>query len=81
MLRERLAELISQACDGDPGVAEILAADRTLPALGVTSLAYLRLIDALEVEFDIELDPDPASLDTLDGLARYIAERSTAAGR
>ncbi|MBO3751363.1 acyl carrier protein [Streptosporangiaceae bacterium NEAU-GS5] len=75
MLRERVAELVSVASGGDLAVPDILAADCTLPALGVTSLTYIRLIDAIEDEFGVDLDlvTDPGAIDTLDGLVTYIA--------
>ncbi len=74
MLRERVAELVSTASGGDLAVAEILAADCSLPALGVTSLTYIRLIDAIEDEFGVDLDlvSDPSAIDTLDGLVAYV---------
>ncbi|MFJ2033347.1 acyl carrier protein [Streptosporangium sp. NPDC087985] len=52
----RLAGMISAACDGRLTAEEILASDTSLSALGVTSLALLRLIDAVEDEFDVVLD-------------------------
>ncbi|MCC5581183.1 MULTISPECIES: acyl carrier protein [Microtetraspora] len=75
MLRERLAELVSQASDGELAVADILAADSGLPALGVTSLTYLRLIDAIESEFGCDIDLDGPFLDTLDGLADHLTRQ------
>lgn len=73
-MRRRVAEMVSQAGDGALTVEEILDADVSLPALGVTSLAYLRLIDAIEAEFgfDVELD---GHLDTLDGLVAHLEGR------
>jgi acyl carrier protein len=73
MLRERVAALVSQASDGELTTAEILAADCSLTALGLTSLGYIRLIDAIEnaFGFDIELD---GSLDTLDGLVGHLSQ-------
>lgn len=73
MLRERLAELVSKASGGDLAAADVLAADCSLPALGLNSLAYLRLIDMVETEFDCDVDLDGGYLDTLDGLAGHIA--------
>ncbi|MEV0235476.1 acyl carrier protein [Nonomuraea sp. NPDC050786] len=69
-LRERLADMIAKAADGavDPG--EVLSGRARLSDLGVTSLAYLRLIDAVEAEFGVELDP--AAVDNLDALVDYV---------
>lgn len=69
-LRHRLAELVATATDGEVEAAEVLAGRATLPELGVTSLGYLRLIDAVEREFGIDLEPD--GLDTLDDLVRRV---------
>ncbi|MGP3918216.1 phosphopantetheine-binding protein [Nonomuraea sp. 10N515B] len=73
MLRERVAALVAQASDGELTTAEILAADCSLTALGLTSLGYIRLIDAIEdaFGFDVELN---GSLDTLDGLVEHLSQ-------
>jgi acyl carrier protein len=64
MLRERVAELVSTASGGDLAVADI------------HSLTYIRLIDAIEDEFGVDLDlvTDPGAIDTLDGLVAYIGK-------
>lgn len=72
-LRQRLAELVAAATEGDVGPAEVLAGGRSLRALGVGSLAFLRLVDAIEAEFGVELDLDAPGLETLDGLAGRVA--------
>ncbi|TRV80766.1 acyl carrier protein [Streptomyces sp. 130] len=72
--RARLAGLISDAMDGQLTAAEILAARGTLTELGVTSLALLRLADAVEDEHGIELDlADPAFYqESVDSLAARL---------
>ena len=74
-LRRRLAELIAAATEGEVGAADVLAGGRTLRALGVGSLAFLRLVDAVEAEFGVELDLEAPGLETLDGLAGRVAAR------
>jgi acyl carrier protein len=69
-LHERLAGMIAEAADGAVDPAEVMAGQSRLSDLGVTSLAYLRLIDAVEAEFGVELDP--AALDSLDELVDYV---------
>ncbi|MFB7473603.1 hypothetical protein [Kitasatospora sp. NPDC056184] len=60
-LRHRLAELVSAATDGQLTVAELLGSEESLTALGVSSLALLRLADGLEEEFEVLIDlGDPA---------------------
>ncbi|MEU9836509.1 acyl carrier protein [Streptosporangium sp. NPDC048047] len=80
-LAARLAQMISDACDGRVTPEEILATGTSSPgvplsALGVTSLALLRLIDAVEEEFDVVLDLDggAAYLDSFPLLAGHVAE-------
>ncbi|MFB8105006.1 MULTISPECIES: phosphopantetheine-binding protein [Streptomyces] len=76
VLRARVAELVSGATDGEVTETEILEDGGSLTALGVSSLAFLRLIDAVEEEFGIILDLDGPFrfLDDLDGLVDHIAE-------
>ncbi|GAA5069476.1 acyl carrier protein [Thermocatellispora tengchongensis] len=83
MLRERLARMISEAGDGEISAAEILADGGSLTALGLTSLAALRLIDAIETELGVEvdIDADPEALESLDGLTAHVAGRLTRSPR
>jgi acyl carrier protein len=71
-VRQRLAELVAAATEGEVPAAQVLAGGRSLRALGVGSLAFLRLVDAVEAEFGVELDLDTPGLDTLDGLAARV---------
>ncbi|MEV5602554.1 phosphopantetheine-binding protein [Streptomyces sp. NPDC052299] len=75
--RTRLAGLISEAMDGQLAAADILTARGTLTELGVSSLALLRLADALEDEFGVELDlADPAFYqEDIDSLAARLVTR------
>ncbi|GAB2469302.1 acyl carrier protein [Streptosporangium sandarakinum] len=79
-LAARLARMISDACDGRVTPAEVLTAGASpgasLSALGVTSLALLRLIDAVEEEFDVVLDlgGGAAHLDSFPLLVGHVAE-------
>jgi acyl carrier protein len=79
-LRRRLADMVAEASDGEIGAEEVLRAGVSFTALGVTSLTILRLIDAIEEEFGVEMDlgGDVAFLDGLDPLARHILEISAA---
>ncbi|MEZ0072291.1 acyl carrier protein [Planotetraspora sp. GP83] len=75
MLKERLAELVSESCDGQISAAEVLEASVPLSYLGVTSLAQMRLIDAVEREYDVEIDlgGDVSFLDSVEGLAAWVS--------
>lgn len=79
-LRGRLAELVSAATEGQLTEAEVLSSPDSLTALGVGSLAFLRLVDALEDEFGVLLDlADPDFYtQNLDGLAARVGQRPAA---
>ncbi|NUW36732.1 acyl carrier protein [Nonomuraea sp. SMC257] len=72
-LRERLAGLVAEATDGEVEAADVLAGPARLTDLGVTSLGLLRLIDAVETEFGVEVDP--GEFETLDDLVRNLRVR------
>jgi len=74
-LRATLARMVAEATDGDVTAADALAGRAPLPALGMTSLAYVRLIDAVEDRFGVTLDleGDLSYLDSLDALAARLA--------
>ncbi|HVQ94210.1 MAG TPA: acyl carrier protein [Mycobacteriales bacterium] len=74
-VRARLAALLVAACDGEVTVAEVTAWTGTLAGLGAGSLAQLRLVDALEREYRVQLDLDgaAAALSTVDALADHLA--------
>lgn len=75
-LRAQIAEMVATATDGDVPAPVALAADATLTALGVTSLATLRLVDAVEERYGVELDPaDRATLDSVAALADHLTAR------
>ncbi|GAA3124869.1 hypothetical protein GCM10010466_14650 [Planomonospora alba] len=72
----RLAELVAAASDGAITAEEALSAQVPLAALGFTSLAQMRLIDAVEAEFGVEFDlsaAGAAALNDLDALERHLA--------
>lgn len=74
-LKRTLAEMIAEVSDGEIGAEDALAADHTLSALGLTSLARIRLIDAIEDTFGVEVDlsGDLAVFERVDTLADHVA--------
>ncbi|WP_371483893.1 acyl carrier protein [Kitasatospora sp. NBC_00315] len=75
-LRGALAELSAEACDGELSAAELLAvADSPFFAVGVGSLAQLRLLDAVESRYGVFFDlGGPTGFpESLDALVRYLA--------
>jgi acyl carrier protein len=74
-LRSRLAGMIADASDGEIAAEVALAGDYSLAALGLTSLALVRLIDAIEDAFGVDLDlgADLSSFDNIDAIAAQVA--------
>lgn len=74
-LRQAVAAAVVTASDGQLSMSEVLAEKQSLTALGVTSLAYLRVIDAIEMEHGVYLDLDVSIPDTVDAFVeRLVAE-------
>lgn len=76
--QQRLAELISAACDGEVSADRIgRDPESPLAALGVGSLARLRLIDAIEDEYGLFVEADDVfeALETLSALAGWLGAR------
>lgn len=71
--RDRLAELVEQASDGEIAAAEARTAGVRLSVLGLTSLARMRLIDAVEAEYGIEIDLGARGFDLVDDLDALTA--------
>ncbi|TDB76717.1 acyl carrier protein [Micromonospora sp. KC723] len=79
-LRSRIAELVSEATAGEVAAADVLAGG-SMVALGVDSLGLLRLVDALELEYGVEVELAGAGrpLDTLDDLVELVSAAGQAA--
>ncbi|MEH1123088.1 acyl carrier protein [Micromonospora sp. CPCC 206061] len=73
-LHRELATLVAEASDGQISVAEALAESESLGLLGLTSMGYVRLIQAVERKWGvaIEADDDLSTLDTVPALAKYL---------
>ncbi|MBP0454258.1 acyl carrier protein [Kitasatospora sp. RG8] len=70
-----LAGIVSDASDGELSAAELLAdADTPFVALGIGSLAQLRLVDAVETRYEVflDLDGDGDFLRSLAALAEHL---------
>ncbi|WEH43438.1 phosphopantetheine-binding protein [Streptomyces sp. AM 2-1-1] len=67
-----LAGLVERATDGRLAAADIVDSPASLAALGVSSLALLRLADSLEAEYGVLVDLGDRTLYT-EGLAGLTA--------
>ncbi|RIV39138.1 acyl carrier protein [Micromonospora radicis] len=81
-LRTRIARLVSEATAGEVSAADVLSGD-SLVALGVDSLGLLRLVDAIELEYDVEVElgGPGRSVETLDDLVALLAAAGATTGR
>jgi acyl carrier protein len=73
-LQQDLAALVAQASDGQITVADALAEPESLGQLGLTSIGYVRLIQAVELRYGVTVEPDDdiSTLDTVRALAEYL---------
>ncbi|MBT8227576.1 MAG: acyl carrier protein [Dactylosporangium sp.] len=72
-LSQQVAALVHAASEGEIAVSDALAGGASLLGLGLGSLGFLRLVDALERDFDVDLDLDEG-FGGLDQVA-WIVER------
>lgn len=67
-IKERLAQLVAESSDGAITAERALAGRVPLSDLGLSSLSRMRLIDAVEDEFGVEIDLDDTGWDLVDDL-------------
>ncbi|GAA0434530.1 hypothetical protein Acor_08990 [Acrocarpospora corrugata] len=65
----RLAVMVAAATDDQISADDVLAGEHSLAALGVTSLSLIRLVDAIEDEFGVDVDPG-----LVDDFANLVAD-------
>jgi acyl carrier protein len=76
-LLSQVADLAVQASEGDLAKNTVVEDGRTLGEMGMSSLAYLRLIDSIENDYGIYIDLEEAGdrFQTLHGIVDYMAEQ------
>ncbi|GAA2372866.1 MbtH family NRPS accessory protein [Dactylosporangium salmoneum] len=72
-IRAWLTGAVSEACDGRLTPGDVATADCSFVAMGVSSLAVVRLVDAIETEYDVAVDFTQDALQDLDSLTECIA--------
>ncbi len=73
-VKETVIDLISSSCSF-PRVDEYLRDNDSLAEIGLDSISFIRIIVAIEQEFDIEFDEvalDFSKFTSLDSLCKYI---------
>jgi len=73
-LHHDVAALVAEASDGQISAADALAEHESLGLLGLTSIGYVRLIQAVERRYGVAVEPDDdlAALDTVAAIAEYL---------
>lgn len=69
-----IADLVEHASDGVISASEALKPDTDLRERGLTSLAFLQLVDAVENELGVyvDLEEDIQFMRTVAGITRYV---------
>ncbi len=80
-LAQRVAVLVEQATGGTVNQDRALEAKGTFLEIGMTSLAYLRLIDSVENEFGVyvDLEDETVTLNNVETFAAYIETQGVSA--
>ncbi len=73
-LRTQIKDLVVLAAGGGISMEELEAADGSLEAVGVNSIAYINLMEALEQTLGVVIDPeeDPEYLQSVDSIAMFV---------
>ncbi|MFI9429057.1 phosphopantetheine-binding protein [Streptomyces achromogenes] len=73
-LRTKIIDLVIAAGDGSVTAADLAAAGYSLRDVGYTSLSYMRLIDSIENEVGVYLDPEAAieHYETIDSVTALV---------
>ncbi|MGW1075398.1 phosphopantetheine-binding protein [Streptomyces sp. NPDC002537] len=75
-LRTRIVRIIVNSAEGGLTEQELASVDGSLSALGYSSLSYIRMIDAVENELGVYLDPEvrEENFATVDGILALVRE-------
>ncbi|WEV23851.1 phosphopantetheine-binding protein [Streptomyces sp. 71268] len=73
-LRTKILDLAIAAGDGSVTADELASANYSLREVGYSSLSYMRLIDSIENEVGVYLDPEAATehYETIDSVTALV---------
>jgi acyl carrier protein len=79
-LTQTIAQMVTRASSGSISEEQACAPDTNLTEQGLSSLDYLRLIDAIEIELGvyIDLEGDIAFMTSVQGIADYVLTQRAA---
>ncbi len=80
-LRTRILDLAIASGDGSFSAEELASANYSLRDIGYTSLSYMRLIDSIENEVGVYLDPEAPIeyFETIDSITALVVAGGTGA--
>ncbi|WP_235980309.1 hypothetical protein [Streptomyces albidus (ex Kaewkla and Franco 2022)] len=75
-LRARIVGIVLHSAEGDLSEADLAAAGWSLSGVSYSSLSYIRMIDAVENELGVYLDPEEESerFETIEGIVGLVNE-------
>ncbi|MEU4416880.1 acyl carrier protein [Nocardia salmonicida] len=81
-LEAAVAELVAKVTDGTIDAESAHRSEQTFAEAGMTSLSFLRLVDALEIDYGVEIDleTDLDSMRTVASIADYLRSNGVAHG-
>jgi acyl carrier protein len=76
VVRDQVVRLVVNSGDGNVTEKDLAATGGSLKELSYSSLSFMRLIDAIENELGVYIDPEAAvsRFETVDGIAELIRE-------
>ncbi|MGW4648514.1 hypothetical protein [Kitasatospora sp. NPDC004289] len=76
-IRPRIVRIVLGAAEGDLTEQALAAANWSLPAVSYSSLAYIRMIDTVENELGVYLDPEEDSerFETIDSIVDLVCQQ------
>ncbi|MEV7966482.1 hypothetical protein AB0O34_10940 [Sphaerisporangium sp. NPDC088356] len=76
-LRARIVRIVLDSVEGELTETELSAAEWSLSNIGYSSLSYIRMIDTVENELGVYLDPeeDGERIASVDDLVQVVQER------
>lgn len=75
-IRPRVVRIVLGSAEGDLTEQDLAAAGWSLPGVSYSSLAYIRMIDTVENELGVYLDPEEDSdrFETIDSIVELVCQ-------
>lgn len=75
-IRSRIVRIVLSSAEGDLTERDLATANWSLPQVSYSSLAYIRMIDTVENELGVYLDPEEESdrFETIDSLVELVSQ-------